>query len=733
MNHHFEFLPFALSANTWLAASFRPRASVVACTHLILSLGCALPAAHASDSSSIATLPTVTVQAPLARDTQASISGWGSQPSWQTPLQALSIQAEALKQAQVQRLADLVKLDASTSDAYNTTGYWDSLSIRGYTLDNASNYRREGLPISAETRIGLENKSAVEIFKGTSGLQAGVSAPGGLVNLLVKRPEGRLRQAELAFTGGSSVKTSVDLGERFGTDQQFGLRVNAAVEKLAPDVQATQGHRRLTALAGRWDVSPDTRLDVEVEHSTHRQPSVPGFSAFGAVLPNAQGIDPAININQQAWTLPVDMRGQTGSIRWQQQWSTGWRSVVSYGEQRLQTDDRAAFPFGCGGTSCDRFYDDGSTDLYDFRSENEHRKTRAWQARLSGTAQVGSVTHDLTLGLMQYTFNKDVSTGPYNYVGTLSSLNPSTPFTPDPTPTYPSADVREKSTEWLLQDAMTFNNLWRAWAGVRHTRFDRSSHPTDGSASTQRVQGITTPWLALGYSLAPQTQVYTSWGEGAEVMTADRSPAISNPGEVMPAIKSKQWEIGIKQMRSNHQWGVTAFHIERPEMGEVGSRFDLDGHATHQGLEGHWQWDEATWGMSVSALLLKARRHGSVDVRINGLAPANVPKHTLKWSGHRQLPHTWTGSWPSTIQMDVVHEGPRWADRANTLRVSSWTRVDASIQTVQPLKNQAITWRLGVSNLLDTRAWKESPNSFGHIWLFPMAARTWTASVQIDF
>src|SRR5690606_20497082 len=165
----------------------------------------------------------------------ASISGFNSDPTWRVPVQAQRFDEVALKDARVQRLADLVGLDASTTDAYNTTGYWDSLSVRGFTLDNAYNYRREGLPISAETRLPLDNKSAVELFKGTSGIQAGVSAPGGLVNLLVKRPEGRIRHAALGLTGGSSVLAAVDVGDRFGSDQRFGLRVNAATERLAPD------------------------------------------------------------------------------------------------------------------------------------------------------------------------------------------------------------------------------------------------------------------------------------------------------------------------------------------------------------------------------------------------------------------------------------------------------------------------------------------------------------------
>lgn len=74
------------------------------------------------------------------------------------------------------------------SDAYNTEGYWDNLTVRGFVIDNRFNYRRDGLPINAETSIPLDNKAQIEVLKGTSGLQAGTSAPGGLVNYVVKRP-----------------------------------------------------------------------------------------------------------------------------------------------------------------------------------------------------------------------------------------------------------------------------------------------------------------------------------------------------------------------------------------------------------------------------------------------------------------------------------------------------------------------------------------------------------------
>jgi len=711
---------------------FIPAKPSTVATAVLLCMGTlTTPAWSAED----ATLPTVVIQATPESEANASIAGFAKAPAWQAPMQAHRFGTETLEQAQVQRLADVTKLDASTTDAYNTTGYWDYLSMRGFVLDNKSNYRREGLPINAETRIGLDNKAGIEIFKGTSGLQAGISAPGGLVNFLVKRPDARVRQAALAFTGGSSVKAAVDLSDRFGEQAQYGLRVNAAVEHLDPNVQAANGQRRLLALAGQWQVTPQSSLDIEFEDSMQRQPSVPGFSALGNTLPRAGSIDPATNLNQQAWTLPVDLRGQTGSIRWQQKLNANWRTQVQYGEQHLTSDDRAAFPFGCDAVGqYDRFCSDGTVDIYDFRSENEKRTTRALQAKLIGQIQVGQINHDLQLGILRSTHHTDQSTQLFNYppVGAIPISSPSTPLNPDTsTPGSVVADRVERSTELSVADAIKFNEQWRAWLGVRHTHLYRQSSPTDGSVSTERAQDITTPWAAVGYTFAPKTQAYLSWGEGAEMLTAP-SFGGSNNNQVMPAVKSRQLEIGVKGDAGSQQWGVSAFHIQRLEMAVVNATYQLDGTATHQGVEGYWQWQSAQWGSHLSAMALHTQRDGSAS-GVNGMSATNVPDYSVKWSGQYMLPSNLTAGLRTTGQLDVVHEGPRWADPDNTLRIRAWTRVDASVEAVQAWGNQAITWRVGVTNLLDSRAWRESPYSFDHIWLFPMAARTFTASAKIDF
>jgi len=203
------------------------------------------------------------------------VSGFGDVPLSKAPFSGVNFDAQTLRDIGASRISDALRLDASVSDAYNSPAYWDQLSVRGYTLDNKYNYRREGLPISAETMIPMENKERIELFKGTSGIQAGTSAPGGLANYMVKRaPAGNnetIRSITASYGNGKSSSLALDLGARFGENKDFGYRFNAAYEDLNPYIRNTQGHRRLLALAMDWRISADSKLEWEFEHSERQQ------------------------------------------------------------------------------------------------------------------------------------------------------------------------------------------------------------------------------------------------------------------------------------------------------------------------------------------------------------------------------------------------------------------------------------------------------------------------------
>lgn len=695
--------------------------------------------AQSSPTTSDATLPALTITAPAERQGRASISGLGDIPAWQAPVQASTFGREALLNAQVSRIADITKLDASTSDSYNAVGYWDALSVRGFTLSNAYNWRREGLPINAETRIALDNKSAVELFKGTSGMQAGVSSPGGLVNLLVKRPDGRVRSALFSVQDSGAVLGAIDLSERFGptqSPQAFGLRINAAAERLATHIDQTRGRRQLLAVSGDWRLSPDTKLEAEFERSTHSQPSAPGFSLLGDRLPSAKDIDPGINLNRQPWTQPVRFQGDTATLRWTQVLDADWRSTVTYGEQRLRTDDRAAFPFGCRSSGAyDRYCDDGSFVLTDYRSNGERRTTQSLLAQLDGRMTTAGLRHDLSFSVLRNLHATRVGNNAFN--DTLGDGNISgnfAPVSPAPDLTYAALQRKEQTTELSARDSLTLTEATRAWVGLRHTRLQRSLTPTDGSTGTSLHGSVTTPWVALGHTIAPQTQAYISWGEGVEVVSVPFFFGYANPGTPLPISKSRQTEVGVKGLGQclgwQVQWGLNAFRINRPQDTDVNGEYVVDGSARHQGLEASWQGRQGAWGLLGSAMVLDATRRGSSQAGVNGQSPINVPDSVLKASGS----YAFTAPMAVVAQLDLVHEGRRWVDAANTVRLPSWTRTDLSVRHTQNMgSGQAVTWRLGVNNLFDVQAWRESATSGGHTYLFPLMSRTVTVSAQLDF
>jgi iron complex outermembrane recepter protein len=670
-----------------------------------------------------------------------SVGGWGDVPLARLPLQANNFSTEQIRDAGATRLSDLVAFDPALSDAYNTAGYWDYLTVRGFVLDNRFNFRRDGLPISAETAIALDNKASVEVLKGVSGMQAGTSAPGGLVNYVVKRPlDTALSSATLSWKESGTFGAAVDLSRGMGADQAFGVRVNAAAEKLDPRVNDASGSRHLLAVAGDWRLSRDTLVEAEVELSRQSQPSVPGFSLLGNQVP--EPVDPRINLNNQPWTLPVVLEGQTASLRVQHRLNADWRLSAHLATQQLKSDDRIAFPFGCfspdpapdGTYYADRYCPDGTFDLYDFRSENERRRTDALDLSAQGKLRTGSVSHELTTGLLNSRVKNRFQRQAFNYAGTGNVQGTAvTPAAPDLTDENTNRD--ERSNELYVRDAVSLSPALTAWLGLRHTRLERQSVRTDGSRATDYTQSFTTPWLAVSYSFAPEQMVYASWGQGIESEVAPGRSRYTNAGQTLPALKSRQFEAGVKGQTERLEWNLAAFDIQRPQFADIGAcdvdascTRQLDGNARHRGVETSAALRQGPWLLRGGLQWLHARRDGSVDAAVNGKEPTNVPATTLKLQADyrvNELPGL-------TVQGKLAHEGRRMVLPDNSLSIPGTTRVDLSAKYLVATTGGNFTWRAGVDNLFDTRAWREAPYQFGHAYLFPMAPRTWRLSLQVD-
>jgi iron complex outermembrane receptor protein len=738
------FSPFSRRSSDRFSLRATFRATHIASAVALLGLSCA----HAQSPIEITITDTVPSQ----------ISGFGDVPASKAPFSAISFDRQVLQDIGAQRVSDALRLDASVADSYNSPAYWDMLSVRGYTLDNRYNYRREGLPISAETMIPMDNKERIELFKGTSGIQAGTSAPGGLVNYVVKRaPSGNdevIRSVSASYGPGKSSSIGLDLGGRFGENKDLGYRFNAAYEDLNPYIRNTEGHRNLIALAMDWRISADSKLEWEFEKSERQQMGVNGYSLLGTQLPAT--VDGKSNLTRQSWSMPGVFASTTGSVRFKQNLGDGWLWTTSYGAQRLRTDDRLTFALGhnCYGTDpnapalCDRYSADGKFDLYDYRSDNERRKVDALKTEISGSTSWGSTKHDLNASIMRFRqLDRLPPLQAYNLVGEGSTTGGFT-SNPDGTPSYPNVNKSEYSTELALSDRIALTSATTVWLGVRHTQYNRQSSenavcdqnyvctPASGTNPTATTGQITTPWLALSQQLTPQLQAYASYGEGVELNVTPNKPTYTNAGQALPALRSKQYELGIKSQTATSRWQATVFDITRPQLadacdggGTVCTR-QIDGQAHHRGLELSGGITHAQWRGDVSAAWIDAKRQNAeIDPSVNGQTALNVPRMTLRGL----VEYRWAEVPGLRTSLRVSHEGERRVLEDGSINLPSWTTADLAAHYDTRIDGTRTLWTVAIDNVADRHYWRESPKQFGHYYLYPGAPRTLRLAVKASF
>jgi iron complex outermembrane receptor protein len=689
-----------------------------------------------ASASAIAQNNTVLITSPAAQQ----VSGFEGLRLREAPFSAINIDNATLRDLGAQRISDALRLDSSVTDSYNSPAYWDMLSVRGFMLDNRYNYRREGLPINAETMIPLDNKERIELFKGTSGIQAGTSAPGGLANYVVKRPpnsgEVGTRSLTFSYGNGNNSAVALDLGGRFGENNAVGYRVNAAYEDLNPYVRNAKGHRQLLALAMDWRINANTRLEWEMESSSRQQMGVNAASITGNTLPSP--VLGHTNFSKQSWSVPGVFDGLTGSMRLKHRLDNGWMWTTQLGAQRLKTDDRLSYAYGCYAEgNYDRFCSDKTFDLYDYRSENERRINDALKTELTGQVKLAGIQHDLSFSwLRQRQIDKLSPMQAYNWAGT-GSLMGAGESTAAPEPTELNTNRQEYSTEISVKDRVRVHPMADLWLGLRTSQIQRDSQRTDGSRATQDARTITTPWLAFSHKLPYNTTGYVSYGQGVEAQVTPNRSRYTNAGVALPSAKSTQKELGFKGAQGEWLWNAALFDITRPVWGDQGACEEansctrqLDGVANHKGVELGMGYRSKQWRLDTAATWLDAKRADAViDPGQNGQRPLNVPSLVVRAAAE----YRWTQVPGLRTTVRLSHEGQRDLMEGGAMTLPAWTTADLAAHYSTKVAGKSTDWSLALENATNRAYWRESPKQYGHYYLYAGAPRNLRLTVRFVY
>ncbi|MCC2958554.1 TonB-dependent siderophore receptor [Massilia sp. IC2-477] len=665
---------------------------------------------------------------------RASIGGFSETPLLDTPASITAISRTQMLDLSIRSATDAARFDASVGDAYNAIGYAEQFSIRGFALDNATSYRKDGIAIPADTQIPLENKERIEILRGLAGLQAGVAAPGGMVNFATKRPTNTPLRSVLVGAGErGTVHGSIDLGGRL-EDRRFGYRINAAAEDLKSYVRGADGERQFVSSAFDWQISPDALLQFDVDHQHKSQITAPGYQLLrNETLPT--GISAKTLLNNQRWTKPVETDSSNLGLRFEYRLSPDWTATITANKHWFKRDDYTAFPYGCSNEG-DGFYpgycSNGDYDVYDYQSVGERKNPWGAQAMLQGRFATGAVRHQLTVGASMSERHDSFGEYVYDYAGSSNIYNNQLV---DPAPGNPrTGPVMERRSDresaLFVQDVATLTEQLTLHAGLRWTKLKRDELAEIEQGWVHADDSFVLPSVALVYKPARDWTIYGSVSHGlqhggiAEMGTA-------NEDTVLPPGRSKQIEIGVKGVVNEAlMLSAAVFDIRQGlEYVNAANLFVRAGQQRHRGAEFSAQGKlNADLNYSLSLMALDAKQTGTGDAGVEGKRVTNVPEfRSTAWVEYA-VPAL------AGLKVDALwqYSGSKAFDPANRAVVPGYHVAGLGASYALRLAGMNTILRARVDNVFDKFYWRDVTQSLGG-YLLPGAPRTFRVTAQFDF
>ncbi|KMM85381.1 iron complex outermembrane recepter protein [Pseudomonas taetrolens] len=704
-----------------------------------LLLASAVPDALAASTELPATAVTADDSTGYRADS-AWVGGFGPAPLLDTPA-SVSVFTEALlKDQQARLLSEVLRNDASVGESYAPIGYYENFVVRGFSLNSASSYKINGRTVTGEQNVGLENKQQVELLKGLSGLQSGVSEPGGVVNYVTKRAAD-VRSVTVSTDDRGSGYLATDVGGWFGSEQQFGLRANFAHEDIHSYVEHANGQRDFAAVAFDWNISPDALLQLDVEYQNKEQRSVPGYQLLGGTqLPHHAS--PKKLLAHQSGSKPVTIDALNINGNFEYRFSDTWKGNLSASRSRVVIDDYSSFAWGCyaasgcAGTAVPNYFSpDGEYDIYDFRSPDDTRRNDEVQAALNGQFDTAGLGHELTVGTSAFRRVVDQRELINAWIGSGTIDREPPDFTRYDGPvndSYRRLDSRQYGL--FFSDRITFNEQWQTVLGGREVRLDEKTFDDQHATTrhTQRYEFL--PQAALIYKPVPDLTLYTSYSKGLSL--GGEAPWFAdNAFEILAPTVSRQIEAGIKYDWQRMTYSATLFQIRqayqysRPN--DDGSfTFAQQGEQKNTGLElAANGWATQRLQVSASVAAIRARVSGSGTPAYEDHQTLNVPTVRASLYGDYALP--WFDG--LAVLGGVQYSGKKYANQQGEVEVGSYAIFNIGSRYSTRIDGYDTVFRLSVDNLFDKRYWRDAGEYMGDNYLFQGAPLTARLSASINF
>ncbi|MGE0798966.1 MAG: TonB-dependent receptor [Lautropia sp.] len=634
------------------------------------------------------------------------------------PFSTTNYTSQLIEDQQGLTVSDVVMNDASVRTLQARGGYGDDYQIRGLSI-NARDVGVNGLyGLSPNTRMPLEMIERVEVLKGPGSFANGVGPSGsigGAINVVTKRgTDVPLTRVTATYMGAAQLGTHLDMGRRFGQDNQWGLRVNGVWRNGEGNVDGGRQRAGLGALGVDY-AGARLRWSADLLYLDGRTDQFRPQSAFLAGITEL----PAVPDNRKSFYPGANLTDRTKSVMTRLEYDINDRMVVYGGIGYTDNTSDQNFP-----TAVQRINSAGNFTVRNGYYD-EYNKTTSANLGLRTRFQTGDIGHTLVLAAN----NLQRETGYFYQLTTPTTGIPSNIYNPSPLPPInfargaPSKTAELELSSLAVVDTMGFlQDRVLLSLGARRQTINQKSV----NGSTPYDESAVTPLVGLVLKARQNISVYGNYTAGLQ-QGGIAGPTTANAGQVFAPQKAKQYEVGVKADWGRLMTQVAVYQIKRPSglTDPATNIYSFGGEQRNRGLE-LTAYGELVRGLRVMASAAfndaaLTRTQGGVN---QGKDAPGVPESTFN------VGLDWDAPWVSGLSLNgrVINTSSMWYDAANTLRMPSWTRLDIGARYRTVVAGRPVVLRASLENVTDKDYWVTAS---GYVTVG--APRTLMLSAAVDF
>ncbi len=504
------------------------------------------------------------------------------------------------------------------------------ISVRGFNTTGTEALYLDGSKFPANSLSGsLEpyHFERIELLKGPASIMYGQGTPGGIINLVSKRPTAApLREVEVQAGSWSRKQVAVDLGGPVTEDGRIRYRLTGLQRDSESMIRQNPNDRTSLSAALDWQLTDATLLTLLGAYDTAHAAFDPGKPLDGTLLPNPAGRISRHLFVGEPGTNRHDSQGTRLGYQLEHAFNDAWKfrqNLLAY-DYDIDSDYVAVYPRVAAATP--RLAQRYAV----LRTDGD--KGASLDNQLHGKVRHGRFEHTLLFGLdwRQSHFERT------QRFGTVSPLDLFSPAYGAPiSGTARSGEDRSRQLGLYAQDQIKFDERWIAVIGGRYdaTRYD------EGAGTPADKAHAFTPRLGLMYLAGNGIAPYYSYSRSFQP-TAGTDFHLNR----LQPTTGTQHEIGVKYEPQGMDASVTvaAYEIKQRNVltsdpdhvgylvqtGEVRSRgVEVEGRAE---IGRHWSLVAA---LAVTDAKITASNAGDVGAR-----PASVPRTTASLWVDYQLP-----------------------------------------------------------------------------------------------